>query len=264
MTLPSFKGTHLKQLAQIVADAASHSELTELFRVCRIAESTSGSKANRILGALVDRQSQDKCGNNVGAFLQTILDPARFTLSPERHEELLQKTNEVLAFSALQIGKDGLLRAVTSAATLDEARERASTLRAALLSRKVHQDVLVFCRPELMKQNYFHAVLEASKSVAEKLRRRTGLTIDGADLIDAAFGGTTPKLALNSLRTESEKSEQKGFVNLLKGLYGMFRNVTAHAPKVTWSIGEQDALDLLTFVSYAHRRIDDAIRTPWP
>ena len=33
---------------------------------------------------------------------------------------------------------------------------------------------------------------------------------------------------------------------LLKGMFGTFRNVTAHAPKIAWPIDEQDALDLLT------------------
>ena len=37
--------------------------------------------------------------------------------------------------------------------------------------------------------NGFHAVLEASKSVAEKLRQKSGLTSDGADLVDAALAG---------------------------------------------------------------------------
>jgi uncharacterized protein (TIGR02391 family) len=264
MTVPSFKDTHLKQLSIILADAVTHSELTEVLQSCRIAEVASGPKHARILAALSSRQAEDKCGNNVGAFLQAILDPARFTLAPERHDDLLHKTNEVLAFSGLQLGKDGRLMPVPVASTLDEVRERASTLRAALASRNVHADVLAFCRPELLQQNYFHAVFEATKSVAEKLRKRTGLTGDGADLIDPAFCGSTPKLALNSFRTDTERSEQKGFANLLKGLFGTFRNPTAHAPKVTWPIQEQDALDLLSFVSYAHRRIDAAARTPWP
>jgi uncharacterized protein (TIGR02391 family) len=264
-TLPSFKDTHLRQLSRILADAATHPDLTQLLKACHIAESASGSsKADRMLGALSAQQTQDKCGNNVGAFLQAILDPARFTSAPEKHHDLLHQINEVLAFSSLQVGKDGRLKPVAAATTIEEAKQRASTLRAALGTRKVHADVLAFCRPELLQQNYFHAVLEATKSVAEKLRQRTGLAEDGADLIDAAFGGATPKLALNSLQTESEKSEQRGFVNLLKGLFGTFRNVTAHAPRATWPILEQDALDLLTFVSYAHRRIDAAVRTPWP
>ena len=64
---------------------------------------------------------------------------------------------------------------------------------------------------------------------------------------------------MNSLQNESEQSEQKGFMNLLKGLFGTFRNTTAHAPKITWRIEEQDALDILSMVSLVHRRLDNAV-----
>ena len=62
--------------------------------------------------------------------------------------------------------------------------------------------------------------------------------------------------------TVTEQSEQKGFANLVKGVFGTFRNVTAHAPKITWPISEQDALDLLSLVSYIHRRLDTAADVP--
>jgi hypothetical protein len=42
-------------------------------------------------------------------------------------------------------------------------------------------------------------------------------------------------------------------------LSGVFRNTIAHEPKVSWPISEQDALDLLSLVSYMHRRLDKAI-----
>ena len=71
-----------------------------------------------------------------------------------------------------------------------------------------------------------------------------------------------PFLAFNSLRTDSEQSEQKGLLNLLKGMFGTFRNPTAHAPKISWNMTEQDALDLLTMASFLHRRLDGAARTP--
>jgi len=45
---------------------------------------------------------------------------------------------------------------------------------------------------------------------------------------------------------------------LSRGTFSMFRNTTAHAPAVTWPIGRDDALDLLTLVSMLHRRIDAA------
>ena len=89
---------------------------------------------------------------------------------------------------------------------------------------------------------------------------KTGLSSDGASLVDDAFSfkGKIPYLALNTLQTKSEQSEQKGFMNLLKGLFGMFRNTTAHNPKIKWRISELDALDILSLVSLVHRRLDDA------
>ena len=59
---------------------------------------------------------------------------------------------------------------------------------------------------ELAQQNYFHAVFEATKSVADKIRRRSGFVSDGATLVDEAFGTSSgvPALALNSLRTSTE------------------------------------------------------------
>lgn len=105
-----------------------------------------------------------------------------------------------------------------------------------------------------------HAVLEASKSVADKIRQRSGLTGDGAVLIDGAFGGSAPILRINSYVTKTEEDEQKGFVNLLKGLFGTFRNPVAHEPQISWEMSEEDALDLFALVSYAHRRIDKSSR----
>ena len=94
----------------------------------------------------------------------------------------------------------------------------------------------------------------------DKIRIKTGLNSDGATLVDEAFSfKSIPHLALNNLQTDSEKSEQKGFMNLLKGLFGTFRNTTAHAPKITWKIEEIDALDILSLVSLVHRRLDKAV-----
>ena len=49
---------------------------------------------------------------------------------------------------------------------------------------------------------------------------------------------------------------QKGFANLLIGLFGAVRNPLAHAPKTNWPMSEQDALDILTLVSLIHRKLD--------
>ena len=49
---------------------------------------------------------------------------------------------------------------------------------------------------------------------------------------------------------------------LIKGMFGTFRNTTAHAPKIRWEIDLDDALDLLTLAPMLHRRLDAAHVTP--
>lgn len=142
--------------------------------------------------------------------------------------------------------------------TIAQAERRAEDLRADMMRRGVHPDVVRCCRPELLAGDYFHAVLEAVKSVADKLRTRTGLLDDGAALVDRALGGEPPMLAINPRATKSEVDEQKGFVNLVTGVLGMFRNPTAHELRTKWPIGREDAEDLLSLASLIHRRLDAA------
>ena len=85
-----------------------------------------------------------------------------------------------LSLPAYPWDASGTLISASQVGTLGEAERRARELREDLLSRGVHPDVLLFCKEELLHDNYFHAVLEAVKSVADKVRRRTGLLDDGA------------------------------------------------------------------------------------
>jgi uncharacterized protein (TIGR02391 family) len=91
-----------------------------------------------------------------------------------------------------------------------------------------------------------------------KIQGRTGLNLDGADLIDRAFGGDQPLLAINGVKTLSDRSEQKGFVNVLKGLFGLFRSPMAHEARTRWAVDKRDAEEALTLISLAHRRLDGA------
>lgn len=83
----------------------------------------------------------------------------------------------------------------------------------------------------------------------------------GAGRITALGQSGIPFLAFNSLTTDTEKSEQSGLMNLFVGMFGTFRNVTAHGPKVSWNMTELDALDLMTLVSLLHRRLDASVAT---
>lgn len=264
--IPKLGENHIQAICDIIGDTSqglTGSDIGRLLSQCVIQDRNPAmTKRHRLFLALRTKQESDACANNVLNFVQTVMNPVRFVGNSAGFEALRGRLNEVLLFSGLSIGEDGKVRRVTAATTLPEAQVKAGRLLAALQRRGVHQDVFRFCRAELLRDNYFHAVFKATKSVAQKIRDKTGLTGDGADIVDQAFGINAPMLAINTLRTETEQSEQKGFVNLLKGMFGTIRNPTGHAPKIAWKIEKQDALDLLSLVSYLHRRLDFAVSVP--
>jgi uncharacterized protein (TIGR02391 family) len=217
------------------------------------------TKRDRLYDALA--ASQARYGNGVAVlnFVRDAMAPVSYTGSRQGvFHDRRSRVNEVLCFYGLEIREDGRFARVTVAQTASEAAARTARLRSELERRGVHHDVLRYCSEELLQDNCFHAVFEATKSVADKLRLRTGLRSDGAKLVVQALTGSPPLLIINNHRSETEESEQRGFVHLLNGLFGHFRNVTAHAPRIQWPIAEEDALDLFTLASYLHRRLDRA------
>jgi uncharacterized protein (TIGR02391 family) len=240
MAADRFEEAVLREICTILADTntgLTGTEIGRLLQGLRIEDVSPGiTKRDRLFDALSSRQSDDKSGNNVVAFIHAAMKPVRWIKAPALFQDKRAELNVALAFAGLRLRDDGKLARSRNATTLSEAQQRADRLRHHLLERQVHGDVIRHCRAELLAENYFHAVFEATKSVAEKIRQRTGLTSDGAELVDEALGLRAPRLAVNSLRRETEESEQKGIAALLRGMFGTFRNVTAHAPKVTWQI----------------------------
>lgn len=263
--IPTFSTSAIEQISRVLGEAITGGDIEPLLRQCKIAErpAESNTKWRRIRATLNEQQIADGCANAMCRFVMVVMDPVRFVNTPEFFETSRSDLNRVLAFYGLSLSKQGKLSLTSKATTLDEAEEKAESLRHKLQGRDIHHEVLNYCRSELIQNNYFHAVLEATKGIAERIRSMTGLTTDGDALFDEAFAVKHPLLALNKLQTESEQSEQKGFVSLLKGIFGVFRNPHAHAPKVIWKLEEKDAIDLLTMVSYVHRKLDVCVRTPY-
>ena len=264
-----FNAQQLEAIAKILADTCTGltgSQIGHLLQDCRVRDvSPDMTKWKRLFNAFVGIQNDRQIGNHVVMFINRAMNPVAYTGSPEAFSSRQAELNSVLAFCGMVVGDDGRVRRAPRAADLTEAMSRADRLKAALASRQVHEDVLRFCKAELVQKNYFHAVFEAMKSIAAKVRSMANLTSDGAKLVQEAFGmagDSRPILAINSLRTETDRGEQRGFASLLIGLFGTVRNPTAHNPKIEWEMSEQDALDILTMASLVHRKLDKARRAP--
>jgi uncharacterized protein (TIGR02391 family) len=260
-SIPSFPEGQVESLAKLLGVCGSGTDISRVLSDRGLVDASGEStKWRRLYSIFLDSQRQHRCANRVLDFIQAFLTPARFVGRSEEFERRRQELNSILGFSGLEYGKEGHFRQTDAVRTLDEAEARARTIRAKFQGRRIHSEVLKYCRSELLQDNYFHAVFEAAKGLAQRIREKSGANGDGAALVDQVFSIERPLLAFNALCTETERSEHKGFASLLKGCFAAVRNPLAHEPKIHWQ-GEDDAADYLSLISLLHRKLDDCVPT---
>ena len=259
--VPSLPEGQIEALAKLLGEYGSGSDITRILRDRGLADNSDEStKWRRLYWIFLDTQAKYGCANRILDFIQAFLIPARFVGRSEIFEGCRNELNIILAFSGLEFGSDGQFRQREAAKTLEEAEQRARNIRNKFKDRRIHPEVIKYCRAELMQDNYFHAVFEATKGLAQRIRDMSGIKTDGAALVDRVFSLEQPILASNTLQSDAEKSQHKGFAALLKGCFAAVRNPLAHEPKILWE-GEDDAADYLSLISLLHRKLDDCVLT---
>jgi uncharacterized protein (TIGR02391 family) len=262
--IPPFNSSQLEAACKVLADTTNGlkgDEIGHILADMKVSDpDAGGTKWKRLFNALAQAQNKHQVGNHLIMFINRAMKPIRYTSAPELFAWRRNGLNVVLSFCGYNIREDGQVGHTTVESTLAGALARAGRLHSLLEARSTHAEVFKYCRAELLEDNYFHAVFEAIKGLAQRLRDLSGLGTDGADLVNTALSTKLPVLALNSLNTETELSEQKGIANLMVGLFGAIRNPTAHSPKLTWAMPEQDAIDMFALVSFLHRKLDTAVR----
>jgi len=259
--IPAFPEGQIESLSRLLGECGTGDQITRAFHDRGLEDhSDQSTKWKRLHWVFSDSQRQYGCANRIIDFIQSFLAPGRFVGNSSEFEGHRANLNAVLSLSGLEYGKDGLFRMVKMATTLDEAEARLKTIQFKLRGRAIHSEVTKYCRTELLQDNYFHAVFEASKGLAQRIRDLSAIEGDGAALVDKVFSIENPVLALNFLNSDTEKSEPKGFAQLLKGCFAAVRNPLAHEPKILWD-GEEDAADYFTLISLLHRRLDKCFPT---
>lgn len=157
-----FNSQHLEAACRVLADTAqglSGSQIRRLLQEIDIADPSAGlTKWKRLFNALAGAQNKYQVGNHLIMFINRAMDPVNYARDPGIFAWRGDELNVVLAFSGFYVREDGKVGHADKATTLDAARARAGRLKAALESRAVHDEVLNFCRAELLDENYFHAV----------------------------------------------------------------------------------------------------------
>lgn len=251
----------IEAIAKVMGECGSGSDISRVLANRGLIDNSGEStKWRRLYQIFLTSQGETRSPNQILDFIMSFLTPTRFAGRNNEFEHHRTELNAILVMIGLEYGKDGNFKTVNPATTLDEAEKRVFAIRERFKGRIIHPEVNKYCKTELMQENYFHAVFEASKGLAQRIREMSGTNEDGAKLIDKVFSIENPLLAINTLRTETEKSEHKGFAQLLKGCFAAVRNPLAHEPKILWQ-GEDDAADYLSLISLLHRKLDIATPT---
>lgn len=104
-------------------------------------------------------------------------------------------------------------------------------------------------------QNYTNAIKDAFHYLTDILRDKSDLDGDGEKLIGDAFGGSSPRIKVNSLQTVSEKNVQDGLQQTLRGIYKSIRNPRSHEK---FKDDEKTANSIIFFIDYLTDIIDQS------
>lgn len=260
----------LEGICDILGDTEkgyTNSELMQLLKqsnISLIPNWSNYSKRVALYNCCVQEVNNRKCFDRIIIFLEKSLNPVAFTkeIEREKYEFLLNGVNRVLLLAGFEMTKNGKLQETTKAQTLDEVDRRVNSLSRKLYERAIHDEVKKYCIKDYLQRDYYDAVFESAKGLAERVRNITGSTLDGVKLFEEAFNKSDPCLFFNSMTTSSEISEFIGLKELLQAIFRLVRNPAAHTPKINWKIDETKALDVLTVISFAHKYLDECHKMP--
>lgn len=269
----------LKAICDVLADTNrgfTKIELTRLLGQCEIILVDDGkfnngytytmglNKRDWLYNCLANEINTHHSLERIYFFIEKALNPVSFTseASRDKYNYLFEETNKVLLLAGLFMSKEGRLTEVVQAKTLDEVDRRVNNLREQLYNRAIHHEVKKYCIKDYLRKDYYDAVFEASKGLAERVRQISGLTFDGSALFQKAFAKNDPYIFFNALITESDINEFIGLKELLESIFHLVRNPAAHTPKVNWKMDETKALDILTLISFAHKYLDECYKVP--
>ena len=253
----------LDQLAKAVGNEnITGAQINCCLKELRLSDTSKESTKWKRLSA-VFKKYQKKTGTSAKTFavVENLMNPVNFLDKTEAYHDQLAEINKILRMQGYEINASGKILRAEKITSIDEVSDRYDSLLQKLKQRGAHSEVLKYCTKELLAENYFHGVLEAAKSLSNRVRELSGIDKDGSALFDAVFSVKSPVLQINDLSTDSLRNQQNGLKEMLYGITHYVRNVNAHEPRIKWIVEEQDAISILETISFLHRMLDLCVKS---
>lgn len=254
-----FEPNTIEQVVRILAEQTTGDKITNMLSNLQMLppdDITNNTKWKRLYNAVAYAQNNNR-EDTLIELTEYIMTPANFyKKGAAEYNFVADKLNVIFAMCGLELNGAGKIIKVQVARSLSEAEQRTKGLKTALEPYDIHPQILVFCRPEILTDNYFHLVFEAAKCILTHLRTLSDSSLDGIQLIDYCFSGNNPRILFNKLETNEEKDEYKGFQSLLRLIVHWYRNPQAHKSKILSYNTKEDTILALILMSKARRILD--------
>ena len=123
----------------------------------------------------------------------------------------------------------------------------------------ITQPELINTTRRLFVDGYFAlAVEEGFKQVNNTVKTKANQSIDGASLMRTVLSPKSPLLRLNRLKTQSQRDQQQGYMDILAGCMTGIRNPRAHEHQYLDDV--DIALELLVLANHLLKMINQATR----
>ena len=123
------------------------------------------------------------------------------------------------------------------------------------IQKEISPELFAAVKSHYESCSYSNAVLDAIKVLTELIREKAKLDGDGPNLVGQAFGGNAPSIKISPMQKVSEIDEQKGFEQLLRGLYVGIRNPRTHE---NYNDKKEECHAIIVFVNYLLNVINEA------
>jgi uncharacterized protein (TIGR02391 family) len=134
-----------------------------------------------------------------------------------------------------------------------------STVLRAYQNLDLHPEIARAASQLYKNGHYANAIEDAVKAVNTLVRLRSGRDdLDGTTLMETVFSLKNPILRFNDLADESDRNEQKGFMQMFAGAVAGLRNPRAH--RLIKDDAER-ALEFIAYVSLLAKLLDGATKT---
>lgn len=258
--MPSLNVQDIELISKILCEEITGSQITTMLTTLRLPiGDTTQTKWRRLSEILINACYQRKSLRPIFDSVEYVCLPSKYIDNPNDWSNLLRNINKVLIFKGFEINDAGKVVIIQKVTSFKDAQLRLKSLKERMKDLDIHPLVLKYCSEELLKENYFHAILEASKGIFFRIREMSGSTLDSGKLIEECFNKKDPTIIINGnkIQSDGELSAYQGLKHLLLSIAQLYRNTNAHSLKLYNPNDINDAVTALTLMSLAHNLLDN-------